>query len=116
MPEEYQYLALMLACLVVTLPLELVLGARVWRSPRRLAFALLPTIAVFVAWDLGAIARGHWGFNPRYVTGWELPGDLPVEEVVFFVVIAICGLLTLEAVRTMLRPSEVPIDSDVARA
>jgi lycopene cyclase domain-containing protein len=76
----------------------------------------VPTVAVFVAWDLGAIARGHWGFNSRYVTGWELPGDLPVEEIVFFVVIPICGLLTLEAVRAMLRRGNVALDADVARA
>lgn len=102
MPDDAQYLALMGGCLVVTLPLELVFGARVWRNPRRLAIALLPTIVVFVIWDLVAIARDNWTFNPRYVTGWGLPGNLPVEELVFFVVIPICGLLTLEAVRNLL--------------
>jgi lycopene cyclase domain-containing protein len=100
-PDELQYLALMAGCLLVTLPLELVIGARVWRRPRRLALALLPTLVVFVVWDLIAIARGQWGFADRYVTGWELPGDLPVEELVFFVAIPICGLLTLEAVRRL---------------
>lgn len=100
-PDELQYLVLMVGCLLVTLPLELVIGARVWRRPRRLALALLPTVAVFVVWDLVAIARDLWRFAPRYVTGWELPGSLPVEELVFFVVIPICGLLTLEAVRRL---------------
>jgi lycopene beta-cyclase len=99
--DRYQYLLLMAGCLVVTLPLELVVGARVWRQPRRLALALAPTIAVFVVWDVIAIAREHWSFSDRYTTGWSLPGDLPVEELVFFVVIPICGLLTLEAVRRL---------------
>jgi lycopene cyclase domain-containing protein len=102
MPDRYQYLAVMAGCLLITLPLEVVIGARVWRRPRRLLLALAPTVAVFTAWDLVAIARDHWGFVDRYVTGWELPGGLPVEEIVFFVVIPICGLLTLEAVRTLL--------------
>jgi lycopene cyclase domain-containing protein len=101
-PDEYQYLALMAACLVVTLPLELVLGARVWRRPRRLLLAVIPTVVVFFAWDVLAIARHHWGFNARYLVGWSLPGDVPIEEVVFFVAIPICGLLTLEAVRALL--------------
>ena len=100
-PDELQYLALMATCLLVTLPLELVVGARVWRRPRRLALALAPTLAVFVVWDVIAIARDQWGFADRYVSGWELPGDLPVEELVFFTVIPICGLLTLEAVRRL---------------
>jgi lycopene beta-cyclase len=111
MPDEYQYLALMAACLVVTLPLEIVVGARVWRSPRRLLLALAPAVAVFLAWDVGAIARGHWGFNARYVTGWELPFDVPIEELVFFLVIPICGLLTLEAVRSILSRTAVPVQS-----
>lgn len=102
---RYQYLGLMAACAAVTLPLELGLGARVWRRPRRLAAALAPTVAWFVAWDLVAIARGHWGFNPRTTTGWELPGHLPAEELVFFVVVPTCGILTFEAVGRLLAPA-----------
>ena len=103
--DEFQYLALMAACLIVTLPLELVLGARVWRRPRRLLMALIPTVAVFFSWDVLAIARHHWTFNDRYIIGWALPGRVPVEELVFFIAIPICGLLTLEAVRGILRRS-----------
>ncbi|MGH9024664.1 MAG: lycopene cyclase domain-containing protein [Acidimicrobiia bacterium] len=100
--DHFQYLLLMGACLVLTLPLELVLGARVWRQPRRLTLTLAPAVGVFVIWDAFAIARGHWTYAARYVTGLELPGSLPIEELVFFVVIPICGLLTLEAVRNLL--------------
>jgi lycopene cyclase domain-containing protein len=100
-PDELQYLALMGGCLLVTLPLELVIGARVWRRPRRLVVALVPTIVVFVVWDVVAIAREQWRFSARYVTGVKLPGALPIEELAFFVVIPICGLLTLEAVRRL---------------
>jgi lycopene cyclase domain-containing protein len=107
-PDHAQYLALLFGCLVITLPLELVFGARVWRDPSRLLFALVPTILLFVAWDLLAIARDNWTFNDRYVTGWQLPGDLPIEELAFFVVIPICGLLTLEAVRNLLGAKHPP--------
>jgi lycopene cyclase domain-containing protein len=100
--DRYQYLLLMAGCLIVTLPLEFVFGARVWRQPRRLLLALVPTVILFAVWDIAAIARGHWSFNARYLTGSRLPGDLPVEELAFFVVIPICGLLTLEAVRRIL--------------
>jgi lycopene cyclase domain-containing protein len=100
--DRYQYLLLMAGCLLVTLPLEFVFGARVWRRPRRLLFALVPTVVLFAGWDIAAIARGHWSYNAQYVTGRELPGNLPVEELTFFIVIPICGLLTLEAVRRIL--------------
>ncbi len=104
MPGEY--LLLMAACLLVTLPLEFVLRARVYRRPRRLALALLPLLVIFYVWDAVAIARGHWGYSPAHTTGWLFPAAVPLEEVVFFLVIPICGLLTFEAVgQTMARLS-----------
>lgn len=88
-------------CLVITLPLEFLLGARVWRRPRQLLSAIVIPVALFSIWDAIAIARGHWQYNPLYVTDWKL-GNLPIEEIVFFVTIPICGLLTYEAVRRVL--------------
>jgi lycopene cyclase domain-containing protein len=104
--DRYQYLMLMGACVAITLPLEFVFGARVWRRPRRLLVALVPVLLLFTVWDIVAIARDHWSYAKRYTTGWLLPGDLPVEELVFFAVIPVCGLLTLEAVRRILEPSD----------
>lgn len=101
--DRYQYLILMGLCLLLTLPLEFVLGARVWRQPRRLLAALVPTAAIFIAWDVIAVTRDHWGFNPRYTTGWNVLPDFPIDEVMFFVAVPICALLTLEAVRSVLR-------------
>jgi lycopene cyclase domain-containing protein len=79
-----------------------VLGARVYRSPRRVLAALAAPVLLFVAWDVVAIERGHWDFNPRYVTGHSLPGGLPIEELAFFVAIPLCALLTYEAVQRVL--------------
>ena len=100
--ERFQYLLLMAACLLVTAPLEWVLGARVYRRPRRLALALAPAFGVFVAWDLWASATDTWGFDERYTIGVQLPGGMAIEELVFFLVVPVCGLLSLEAVRNVL--------------
>ena len=59
--DRYQYLAVIGACVLVTLPLEFVFEARVWRRPRRLVRALAPAFVVFVAWDLWASATRHLG-------------------------------------------------------
>ena len=100
--DRLQYLALMVGCVLITLPLELLVGVRVWRSPGRLVRALLPAFALFVVWDLWATSTGTWDFNRDYTVGLTLPGGMAIEELVFFTVIPICGLLTLETVRTML--------------
>jgi lycopene cyclase domain-containing protein len=93
------YLGLLVTCLVVTLPLELVLDVRVYHRPRRLALTLLPVVAVFAAWDVAAIHAGHWTYDPRQTVGVLLPGRLPLEELMFFVVVPTCAVLTFEAVR-----------------
>lgn len=90
------YLLVMAGCLVATVPLEVVVGARVYRRWRRLALTLLPILAVFLTWDALSIHAGFWSF--RHLTGLRI-GDLPIEEIVFFFVIPICSLLTFEAVR-----------------
>lgn len=98
---HFQYLMVMTCCLVVTAPLEF-LGARVYRRPARAARAVLPVAAVFLAWDAIAIAAHVWTYNPRYVTGLRLPFAIPVEELVFFLVVPVCGLLTYGCVETLL--------------
>ena len=90
------YLLVLAACAVVTLPLELVLGARVYRRPRRLLFTLFPVVAVFVVWDALAIHAHQWSYHR--LLGLRV-GDVPIEELAFFVVIPVCAVLTLEAVR-----------------
>ncbi|GAB3146548.1 lycopene cyclase domain-containing protein [Amycolatopsis stemonae] len=95
---KLEYLLVLAACVVVTLPLELA-GARVWRRPRRVARAVLPVAAVFLVWDAIAIAAGVWDFAPAFVTGVRAPLGIPLEEVLFFVVVPVCGLLTYEAVQ-----------------
>ncbi len=101
--DRYQYLLIMVACVAITLPLEFVFRARIYRRPRRLLRAMWLPVLLFVVWDIVAIARGHWDFDERYVTGWVLPGDLPVEELAFFIVIPLCALLTFEASRHTLK-------------
>jgi lycopene cyclase domain-containing protein len=93
------YLGVLLAVFAGSGWLEPVLGVRVWRRPRRLFLTLLPVVAVFYAWDVYAVARGQWTFSAARVTGVRLPGRVPLEELIFFVVVPVASVLTLEAVR-----------------
>jgi lycopene cyclase domain-containing protein len=105
------YLLVLAGCVLVTLPLELVLGARVYRRPVRLLLALLPVGVVFLTWDALAIHAGQWTYH--HLCGLRV-GNVPIEEVLFFLVVPTCAVLTLEAVRRR-RPSwtigdEQPVD------
>jgi lycopene cyclase domain-containing protein len=97
------YLAVLAGCLAAAVWLEPVLKVHVFRRWRRLALTVLPVAAVFVVWDLLAIAAGHWRFDRAQTTGVLLPGGLPLDEVLFFLVVPICAVLGFEAVRAVLR-------------
>ena len=97
--RHLSYLAVLAFCLLGTLPLELWLGVRVYRQGRRLLLTLLPVVAVFLVWDLYAVGAGHCAFDPEQTVGVSLPGGVPLEELLFFVVVPTCALLSFEAVR-----------------
>ncbi|MFI5492001.1 lycopene cyclase domain-containing protein [Actinoplanes sp. NPDC051859] len=101
--RHLSYLAVLAGCLICAGWLEPVFKVNVFRRWRRLGLTLLPVIVVFVLWDLGAIAAGHWTFDPEQTTGILFPGGLPLDELLFFVVVPICAVLGFEAVRAVLR-------------
>jgi lycopene cyclase domain-containing protein len=97
------YLAVLAGCLAGALWLEPVLRIGVLRQWRRLLLTLAPVVVVFAAWDMAAIRAGHWTFDPAQTTGLVLPGGLPLDELLFFIVVPVCAVLGFEAVRKVLR-------------
>ncbi|OBK91150.1 lycopene cyclase domain-containing protein [Mycolicibacter sinensis] len=97
MTDRWQYLLVLGACLAITAPLE-VFGGGVYRRPRRTLRAVLPVAAVFLIWDEVAVAAQVWTYDPAYITGLHIPFGVPIEEVLFFIVIPLCALLTYNAV------------------
>ena len=100
--RHFTYLAVLAGCLAGALWLDPVLRLGVLRRWRRLALAVVPVAAVFLAWDQEAVRAGHWTFDRRLILGVLLPGRLPLEEVLFFVVVPVCAVLGFEAVRRVL--------------
>ncbi|USX54849.1 lycopene cyclase domain-containing protein [Lentzea sp. HUAS12] len=98
MRSQYEYLAVLGVCVLITMPLEW-MGRGVYRRAPELARAIAPVLVVLAVWDVVAVLRGHWSFHPGATTGWLVGGVLPVEEILFFVAIPLCAVLTYEAVR-----------------
>lgn len=105
--DAWQYLIVLVSCVTVTLPLEIIGGARVCRRPKALLATLAPVVAIFAGWDLIAVRRGDWWFSARYTLGSRLAG-LPIEEWLFFLVIPVCTLLTYEALGRGVRDPRFP--------
>jgi lycopene cyclase domain-containing protein len=101
MSDRWQYLWVLAGCLAITAPLEM-FGPGVYRQWRRLLKAVLPVAVVFLVWDEIAVAARVWSYDGAYLSGLNIPFRVPIEEVLFFVVIPVCALLTYNAVSAIL--------------
>lgn len=73
-----------------------------YKYPLRLVYAIGFPFMVFIAWDVFAASRGHWSFNENFITGIRI-FNLPVEEILFFIIIPFCALFTWEVVKYFMR-------------
>jgi len=74
-----------------------------YKSIPRLIAPLLIVSGLFLMWDQWFTAKGVWGFNLNYVAGIYL-GKLPLEEVLFFVVVPYNCIFIYEVVAAYLTP------------
>ena len=98
---RFSYVAILAFVLVGCLWLEVALRTRVFRRWLRLLLSVAPVAVVFMLWDAYAVASGHWHFDQTRILGVLLPGSVPLDELLFFLVIPIASILTLEAVRSV---------------
>ncbi len=115
--SSLSYAVVLVFCVLGTLWLEVLWpGVRVYRRPRRLIKTLACVVPVFIVWDLYALSRDQWSIDPEQSLNVILPGGLPLEELLFFIVVPIAGVLALEAVRTVQRlPIGVNDESEQVR-
>jgi lycopene cyclase domain-containing protein len=83
--------------------LEFAFKIRVLRRPRLLFMAILPVCIVFLAWDAFAIQQEHWTFDSDQILGIFGPLNIPLEEYLFFIIIPIAAVLTLEGVKVVMK-------------
>jgi lycopene cyclase domain-containing protein len=98
--SKFAYVSVLLGCILGTAWLEVFLRTKVYRRAIRLVLTILPVLVVFSVWDAYAIAQGHWTFDDRYITGITTIANIPLDEILFFIIIPICAILSFEAVRS----------------
>ena len=99
--KHFSYIAMLLFTVCGSFWLEIFLKVNVLKRIKRVARSVLPVSAVFLTWDTYAISQGHWSFDPILILGVIGPGRIPLEEFLFFLIVPIAAIMTLEAVRTV---------------
>ena len=100
---KFSYFAMLLFTVVGSIWLEIFLKVGVLRRLRRAVLSIIPTAIIFLVWDYYAVVSGHWWFDKEQVVGIFGPKGIPLEEFLFFIVVPLASLLTIEAVRTQKR-------------
>ena len=98
---KFSYIAVLVFIFLGTVWLEIILKARVYQKFKRLVLTIIPVVILMVIWDYYAIVNNHWFFDPEKTTGLTLIGFLPLEELLFFIIVPIAALLSFEAVRSI---------------
>ena len=99
--QKFGYLTMLAFTLFGSIWLEVVLKVGVIRRFMRVILSILPTALFFLIWDAYAIQSGHWYFDEKQILGIIGPFGIPLEEFMFFLIVPLAALLTIEAVRTV---------------
>ena len=95
------YVGVLLCIIMGSIWLEVVLRTRVLKRIWRLLLSIVPGLVLFTAWDAYAISQGHWFFDLEKILGWQVIAGVPIDEVLFFIVVPLASILTLDAVRAV---------------
>lgn len=100
---KFSYVAMLAFTVAGSFWLELILKVGVLRRYKSAAMAILPIALLFIGWDAYAIKQGHWFFDRKQILGIYGPFNIPLEEYLFFIIVPLAALMTIEAV-TKVKP------------
>lgn len=95
---HFGYLAMLAFTVVGSFWLEIFLKVGVLKRINKVIRALAPVAVAFIIWDAYAISKNHWHFDKRQILGMYGPFHIPLEEFLFFLIVPIAAIMTIEAV------------------
>ena len=101
--SNWSYVAMLLFVIVGSWWLEFAFKIKVLRRPRILISAIFPVSIFFLLWDAFAINQNHWTFDRNQILGIFGPLNIPLEEYLFFLIIPMAAVLTLEGVKVVMK-------------
>lgn len=101
---KYTYLLIDMLSVCVPLVFSFHPRIRLYRHWKTLLPAILVVAAGYALWDSLFVHLGIWGFNPHYIIGLYI-GNLPVEELLFFICIPYSCVFTFECLSGLIAPA-----------
>ena len=98
MNHHYTYFLILAASLIGPLALSFDKKVAFYKKWKFVFPAMILPALFYIAWDFYFTAKGVWSFNEDYITGIKIY-NLPVEEVIFFLIVPYCCVFIYECIR-----------------
>ena len=96
--QKLGYFAMLIFTIFGSFWLEIFIKVKVLKRIKLALKVITPVALLFLIWDAYAIKRGHWHFDTSQIVGIYGPGKIPIEEYLFFLIVPIAAIMTIEAV------------------
>ncbi len=100
--KSYTYLFVDLACVAIPFFASFYPKYAFYKDWKPFFKANTIVALVFLIWDYFFTKSGVWGFNDDYLTGLYI-GNLPIEEVLFFICIPYACVFTFFALKSLIK-------------
>ncbi|MCF7873349.1 MAG: lycopene cyclase domain-containing protein [Candidatus Omnitrophica bacterium] len=92
-----EYALILFFSLVLPLFLSFYRPLKFYQKIKPLFLSIFFILIIFGGWDIWATYRGHWYFNSQYIWSPKI-FNLPLEEVLFFIVVPFCSIFSWEVI------------------
>ncbi len=91
--EQFHYLYVLGFIAFCAISVSLAFRLRVPRFWRNFVIADLSILVIYLNWDYWAIKKENWGFDREQILGVYLFGGIPIEEVLFFIIVPLMTVI-----------------------
>jgi len=100
---HFTYLAVLAFIAVCAIVVNFLFRIRISRQWKTFLQVDLIIIALYGTWDIWAAARKAWYFDDRQVIGIKLFWLLPIEEILFFILVPLMVLISIQSLEKIVK-------------
>ncbi len=90
------YLAVIAFVALCALGINLGFRLRIGRYWRELFLTQFAIVIIYLSWDTWAIAKKNWFFDPHQIVNLNVLPKVPLEELLFFIVVPLTIILSYQ--------------------
>lgn len=100
---QFHYLFVLGFIAFCAIAVTLAFRLRVPRFWRNFLLADISILVIYLNWDYWAIRKGNWDFDREQILGFCLFGNIPVEEVLFFIIVPLMTVIVYTTLMKLIK-------------